>query len=85
MPFLFILKLKLNSLKRELCCIIVIGLPSGSLVIDLFVPCFQDNDYGAEEVANLRSLVVNLRQLLDLHRKYKCRLSLSVFEKVCGR
>jgi hypothetical protein len=54
-------------------------------VIDLFVPCFQDNDYGAEEVANLRSLVVNLRQLLDLHRKYKCRLSLSVFEKVCGR
>ncbi|CAL8347314.1 unnamed protein product [Lota lota] len=41
----------------------------------------SDDDYGAEEVANLRSLVVNLRQLLDLHRKYKCRLSLSVFEK----
>uniref|UniRef100_A0A8C4EAU2 Kinetochore associated 1 n=1 Tax=Dicentrarchus labrax TaxID=13489 RepID=A0A8C4EAU2_DICLA len=34
-----------------------------------------------EEVENLKSLVSNLRQLLDLHRKYNCRLSLSVFEK----
>lgn len=42
----------------------------------------QDDNYGAEEVQNLRSLVLNLRQLLDLHRKYNCRLSLSVFEKV---
>uniref|UniRef100_A0A8C5BA13 Kinetochore associated 1 n=1 Tax=Gadus morhua TaxID=8049 RepID=A0A8C5BA13_GADMO len=53
-----------------------LGLPS------LWMWMQSDNDYGAEEVANLRSLVVNLRQLLDLHRKYKCRLSLSVFEKV---
>lgn len=44
---------------------------------------FKDDNYGAEEVENLKSLVSNLRQLLDLHRKYNCRLSLSVFEKVC--
>lgn len=44
---------------------------------------FKDDNYGAEEVENLKSLVFNLRQLLDLHRKYNCRLSLSVFEKVC--
>lgn len=43
---------------------------------------FQDDNYGAEEVENLKSLVSNLRQLLDLHKKYNCRLSLSVFEKV---
>lgn len=42
----------------------------------------KDDNYGAEEVQNLRSLVLNLRQLLDLHQKYNCRLSLSVFEKV---
>uniref|UniRef100_UPI003AAA84F6 kinetochore-associated protein 1 n=1 Tax=Centroberyx gerrardi TaxID=166262 RepID=UPI003AAA84F6 len=41
----------------------------------------DDDDYGAKEVENLESLVSNLRQLLDLHRKYNCRLSLSVFEK----
>ncbi|KAK0138145.1 Kinetochore-associated protein 1 [Merluccius polli] len=52
-----------------------LGLPS------LWMWMQSNDDYGAEEVANLRSLVVNLRQLLDLHRKYKCRLSLSVFEK----
>uniref|UniRef100_A0A665X5B7 Kinetochore associated 1 n=1 Tax=Echeneis naucrates TaxID=173247 RepID=A0A665X5B7_ECHNA len=46
----------------------VLGLPS-------------DNGYGAAEVENLKSLVSNLRQLLDLHHKYNCRLSLSVFEK----
>ncbi|XP_030225552.1 kinetochore-associated protein 1 [Gadus morhua] len=56
-----------------------LGLPS------LWMWMQSDNDYGAEEVANLRSLVVNLRQLLDLHRKYKCRLSLSVFEKGSAR
>lgn len=43
---------------------------------------FKDDYYSAEEVGNLKSLVSNLRQLLDLHRKYNCRLSLSVFEKV---
>lgn len=43
---------------------------------------FQDDNYGAEEVESLKSLVSNLRQLLDLHKKYNCRLSLSVFEKV---
>lgn len=42
----------------------------------------KDDNYGTEEVQNLRSLVLNLRQLLDLHQKYNCRLSLSVFEKV---
>uniref|UniRef100_A0A8D3B3M7 Kinetochore associated 1 n=1 Tax=Scophthalmus maximus TaxID=52904 RepID=A0A8D3B3M7_SCOMX len=41
----------------------------------------SDDNYGAEEIENLKSLVSNLRQLLDLHRKYSCRLSLSVFEK----
>uniref|UniRef100_A0A3P9IYC9 Kinetochore associated 1 n=1 Tax=Oryzias latipes TaxID=8090 RepID=A0A3P9IYC9_ORYLA len=40
-----------------------------------------DEDYGSDEVENLRSLVSNLRQLLDLHQKYSCRLSLSVLEK----
>uniref|UniRef100_A0A7N8X7R8 Kinetochore associated 1 n=1 Tax=Mastacembelus armatus TaxID=205130 RepID=A0A7N8X7R8_9TELE len=34
-----------------------------------------------KEVENLKSLVTNLRELLDLHCKYNCRLSLSVFEK----
>uniref|UniRef100_A0A3Q2TXU1 Kinetochore associated 1 n=1 Tax=Fundulus heteroclitus TaxID=8078 RepID=A0A3Q2TXU1_FUNHE len=33
------------------------------------------------ELQSLKSLVSNLRQLLDLHQKYNCRLSLSVFEK----
>uniref|UniRef100_A0A3Q3MU59 Kinetochore associated 1 n=1 Tax=Mastacembelus armatus TaxID=205130 RepID=A0A3Q3MU59_9TELE len=42
---------------------------------------YKDDDYGAEEVENLKSLVTNLRELLDLHCKYNCRLSLSVFEK----
>lgn len=42
----------------------------------------KDDNYGAEEMQSLRSLVLNLRQLLDLHQKYNCRLSLSVFEKV---
>uniref|UniRef100_A0A3P9MGD6 Kinetochore associated 1 n=1 Tax=Oryzias latipes TaxID=8090 RepID=A0A3P9MGD6_ORYLA len=37
----------------------------------------KDEDYGSDEVENLRSLVSNLRQLLDLHQKYSCRLSLS--------
>lgn len=51
---------------------------------DLWFVCvtFKDDNYGAEEVESLKSLVLNLRQLLDLHQKYNCRLSLSVFEKV---
>uniref|UniRef100_A0A8C7PUM4 Kinetochore associated 1 n=1 Tax=Oncorhynchus mykiss TaxID=8022 RepID=A0A8C7PUM4_ONCMY len=44
----------------------------------------QEDDYGSEEVEHLKSLVSNLRQLLDLYNKYNCRLSLSVFEKVCA-
>ncbi|XP_033947948.1 kinetochore-associated protein 1 [Pseudochaenichthys georgianus] len=51
----------------------VLGLPSLQMK--------SDDDCGAEEVESLKSLVSNLRQLLDLHRKYSCRLSLSVFEK----
>lgn len=49
-----------------------------------FICVHLKDDYycGAEEVQNLRSLVLNLRQLLDLHQKYSCGLSLSVFEKV---
>uniref|UniRef100_A0A3B4VCT3 Kinetochore associated 1 n=1 Tax=Seriola dumerili TaxID=41447 RepID=A0A3B4VCT3_SERDU len=55
----------------------VLGLPS------LWTWMKSDDNYSAEEVENLKSLVSNLRQLLDLHHKYNCRLSLSVFEKVC--
>ncbi|KAM9810904.1 LOW QUALITY PROTEIN: kinetochore-associated protein 1 [Neosynchiropus ocellatus] len=40
-----------------------------------------DEDYGSEEVESLKLLVSKLRQLLDLHNKYNCKLSLSVFEK----
>ncbi|XP_078106919.1 kinetochore-associated protein 1 isoform X1 [Sander vitreus] len=53
----------------------VLGLPS------LWTWMKSDDDYGAKEVENLKSLVSNLRRLLDLHQKYNCRLSLSVFEK----
>ncbi|XP_034548642.1 kinetochore-associated protein 1 isoform X2 [Notolabrus celidotus] len=41
----------------------------------------SEDNYDSEEVEKLKSLVSNLRQLLDLYRKYSCRLSLSVFEK----
>lgn len=50
---------------------------------DLLCSFSQDENYGSEEVEDLRTLVSNLRQLLDLHTKYNCRLSLSLFEKVC--
>uniref|UniRef100_A0A4W5NLQ1 Kinetochore associated 1 n=1 Tax=Hucho hucho TaxID=62062 RepID=A0A4W5NLQ1_9TELE len=53
-----------------------LGLPS----LWMWIP---SDDYGSEEVEHLKSLVSNLRQLLDLYNKYNCRLSLSVFEKVC--
>ncbi|TKS78652.1 Kinetochore-associated protein 1 [Collichthys lucidus] len=53
----------------------VLGLPS------LWKWMKSDDNYDAKEMENLKSLVSNLRQLLDLHRKYNCRLSLSVFEK----
>nr|XP_019956518.1 PREDICTED: kinetochore-associated protein 1 isoform X3 [Paralichthys olivaceus] len=53
----------------------VLGLPS------LWTWMKSDDNYGAEEIENLKSLVSNLHRLLDLHRKYSCRLSLSVFEK----
>ncbi|XP_036954379.1 kinetochore-associated protein 1 [Acanthopagrus latus] len=57
----------------------VLGLPS------LWAWMKSDDNYGAEEVENLKTLVSNLRQLLDLHGKYSCRLSLSVFEKGSAR
>uniref|UniRef100_A0A8D2D3U8 Kinetochore associated 1 n=1 Tax=Sciurus vulgaris TaxID=55149 RepID=A0A8D2D3U8_SCIVU len=39
-------------------------------------------DYqNTEEVGQLRTLVNNLQELITLHRKYNCRLSLSDFEK----
>uniref|UniRef100_A0A3Q3FET0 Kinetochore associated 1 n=1 Tax=Labrus bergylta TaxID=56723 RepID=A0A3Q3FET0_9LABR len=41
----------------------------------------SEDNYDSKEVENLKSLVTHLRQLLDLHNKYNCRLSLSVFEK----
>ncbi|XP_033828339.1 kinetochore-associated protein 1 [Periophthalmus magnuspinnatus] len=53
----------------------VLGLPS----LWTWTKC--DDNYGAEEVENLKSLVTNLGQLLELDRKYNCKLSLSVFEK----
>ncbi|KAM4617055.1 kinetochore-associated protein 1 [Polymixia lowei] len=52
-----------------------LGLPS------LWMWMQSDDNYGAEEIENLKSLVSNLRQLRDLYSKYSCRLSLSVFEK----
>nr|XP_023653527.1 kinetochore-associated protein 1 isoform X2 [Paramormyrops kingsleyae] len=45
----------------------------------LWVPL--EDDCGLEEVEHLKSLVSSLRQLLDLFRKYNCRLPLSDFEK----
>ncbi|XP_026043472.1 kinetochore-associated protein 1 isoform X1 [Astatotilapia calliptera] len=53
----------------------VLGLPS------LWTWMKSDNSNCVEEMENLKSLVSNLRQLLDLHQKYNCSLSLSVFEK----
>lgn len=50
------------------------------IYLNLFL---KDDNYDAKEMENLKSLVSSLRQLLDLHRKYNCRLSLSIFEKVC--
>ncbi|XP_006894765.1 PREDICTED: kinetochore-associated protein 1 [Elephantulus edwardii] len=39
-------------------------------------------DYqNSEEVCQLRTLVNNLRELITLHRKYNCKLTLSDFEK----
>ncbi|XP_037536314.1 kinetochore-associated protein 1 [Nematolebias whitei] len=54
----------------------MIGLPS----LWTWMASVDDND-DAKELENLKSLVSNLRMLLDLHQKYSCRLSLSVFEK----
>ncbi|XP_064209384.1 kinetochore-associated protein 1 [Anguilla rostrata] len=51
-----------------------LGLPSFWLWMPL-------EDCGAVEAEQLRALVASLRQLLDLYRKYNCRLSLSDFEK----
>ncbi|XP_024909034.1 kinetochore-associated protein 1 isoform X2 [Cynoglossus semilaevis] len=53
----------------------VLGLPS------LWTWKKSDESYGTEDIENLRSLVSNLRQLLDLLHKYGCRIKLSDFEK----
>uniref|UniRef100_A0A3Q2EJQ6 Kinetochore associated 1 n=1 Tax=Cyprinodon variegatus TaxID=28743 RepID=A0A3Q2EJQ6_CYPVA len=60
----------------------MLGLPSLWTWMKSVVRGFasDDND-GANELESLKSLVSNLRQLLDLHQKYNCRLPLSVFEK----
>lgn len=54
-----------------------------NLFLFIYLYFFKDDNYGTEEVESLKSLVSNLHQLLDLHRKYNCKLSLSVCEKVC--
>ncbi|XP_060884965.1 kinetochore-associated protein 1-like [Labrus mixtus] len=43
----------------------------------------MEDNYDSKGVENLKSLVSHLCQLLDLHKKQDCRLSRSVFEKVC--
>ncbi|KAM8866405.1 kinetochore-associated protein 1 [Synchiropus picturatus] len=53
----------------------VLGVPT----LSTWMKC--DEDYGSEEVESLKFLVSKLQQLLDLHNKYNCKLSLSVFEK----
>ncbi|XP_069038305.1 kinetochore-associated protein 1 isoform X2 [Lepisosteus oculatus] len=45
----------------------------------LWIPLKEDGD--CEEVEQLKALVRNLRQMLDLYKKYNCRLPLSDFEK----
>ncbi|XP_074526957.1 kinetochore-associated protein 1 [Halichoeres trimaculatus] len=58
------------------------GLDLAMLGVPSLWACIKsEEDYGSKEVENLKSLVSHLRQLLDLYRKYNCRLSLSVFEK----
>ncbi|KAJ8005659.1 hypothetical protein DPEC_G00120230 [Dallia pectoralis] len=56
-----------------------LGLPS----LWMWIP--TEDDYGTREVEQMKSLVSNLCQLLDLYNKYNCRLSLSVFEKASSR
>lgn len=43
---------------------------------------FQKDYQNTEEVCQLRTLVNNLQELVTLHRKYNCKLTLSDFEKV---
>uniref|UniRef100_A0A3P8WBQ2 Kinetochore associated 1 n=1 Tax=Cynoglossus semilaevis TaxID=244447 RepID=A0A3P8WBQ2_CYNSE len=52
-------------------------------LVSLLCIFIKDESYGTEDIENLRSLVSNLRQLLDLLHKYGCRIKLSDFEKVC--
>ncbi|XP_072443517.1 kinetochore-associated protein 1 [Chiloscyllium punctatum] len=49
------------------------------LTAGLWIPLKKDMD--CEEVYQLKTLVNNLQELVDLHRKYNCRLALSEFEK----
>ncbi|XP_053557743.1 kinetochore-associated protein 1 [Bombina bombina] len=45
----------------------------------LWIPLKEDGD--CEEVHQLMKLVTNLQELVDLYRKYNCKLALSEFEK----
>ncbi|KAM4707895.1 kinetochore-associated protein 1 [Discoglossus pictus] len=45
----------------------------------LWIPLKEDGD--CKEVRQLMKLVTNLQELVDLYRKYNCRLALSEFEK----
>ncbi|XP_048448915.1 kinetochore-associated protein 1, partial [Rhincodon typus] len=49
------------------------------LTAGLWIPFKKDMD--CEEVYQLKILVNNLQELVDLHRKYNCKLALSEFEK----
>lgn len=51
----------------------------GLVTSGLWIPLKENID--CEEVSQLKTLVNNLQELVDLHRKYNCRLALSEFEK----
>ncbi|XP_067861865.1 kinetochore-associated protein 1 [Heptranchias perlo] len=51
----------------------------GLITAGLWIPLKKNID--CEEVCQLKTLVNNLQELVDLHRKYNCRLALSEFEK----
>ncbi|XP_051888411.1 kinetochore-associated protein 1 isoform X2 [Pristis pectinata] len=51
----------------------------GLLTAGLWIPLKENID--CEEVCQLKTLVNNLQELVDLHREYNCRLALSEFEK----
>uniref|UniRef100_UPI00398F8311 kinetochore-associated protein 1 isoform X2 n=1 Tax=Pristiophorus japonicus TaxID=55135 RepID=UPI00398F8311 len=51
----------------------------GLITAGLWIPLKENID--CEEVCQLKTLVNNLQELVDLHRKYNCKLALSEFEK----